>query len=86
MNKIEDFRRGDFVMSVRHGHKGRISGFSRLTNEDAAWVECQSIPLTIEDIQGRFVDILCHGGGAVVVPEASCAHIPAIKYFVNLYA
>lgn len=78
---------GDSVVSSRHGHTGRVYGFEHLTDEDQGWIDMQSIPLTPEDIQGRFVRILCNGGGgAVSVPERSCHIIDPIEDFQHMYA
>jgi hypothetical protein len=77
----KEIQHGDYVRSSRHGHEGRVYGFQKLTNDDADWVACQNIPLTIENLQERFVNILVHKGGAVMVPESSCEVIPTIKDF-----
>ena len=76
---------GDYVTSSRFGHTGRAYKFRLLTNEDAEWVAEQSIPLTIENLQERFVSILCHKGGAVLVPESSLTKIDPIEDFEHPY-
>ncbi len=72
---------GDYVETDRHGYTGRAYKFEHLTNDDAEWVAAQNIPLTIENIQERFVSILVHKGGAVLVPESSCTKIDPIDGF-----
>jgi hypothetical protein len=72
---------GDYVQTDRHGYRGRVYKFERLTNADQAWVDGQSLKVTIEDIQGEWVGILVHDGGAVLTPIASCRKIPTIKDF-----
>ena len=79
-------KKGDFVKSNRHGHTGRVYDFERLTDADQDWVDMQTIPLTVEDLQGRFIRILIHDGGAVSVPESSCTKIKPIKEFWHPYA
>lgn len=82
---MEQINHGDYVTSSRHGHTGRAYKFEMLTNDDADWVAGLNIPLTIEDMQGRMVGILCDKGGAVSVPESSCKVIPAIDDFSHPY-
>ena len=77
---------GDYVESDRHGHQGRVYKFEMLTNSDASWLAGLSVPITIEETQEPMICILCHDGGAVSVPAASCSIIPDIKDFTHLYA
>ena len=80
---INGTRHGDYVTSAKHGYSGRAYKFSFLTNKDAEWVAAQNTPLTIEEIRGRFVSILIHEGGAVMVPESSITIIDPIKDFAH---
>ncbi len=79
----DDIIMGDFVRSTRHNHTGRVYHFRRLTNEDSDWVKAQEIPVTIEEIQGCWLGILCHKGGSVLVPYDTCTKIPPIEGFSN---
>lgn len=72
---------GDYVATSRHGYRGRVYKFERLTNASQEWVDAQSIRPTIEEIQGEWVGILTDGGGAVLTPISACWKIPPIEGF-----
>ena len=80
MNTIEH---GSYVECTRHGYKGRVYGFKR--NPSYIWMKSQEIPVTQEQMDGLWVNILGNGGGAVCMPLDSVIKIEPFK-FNNPYA
>lgn len=59
---------GDWVVCERHGYEGRVYAIHHECPENEAWIRGQTIPVTTEQRRGRWASVLCHGGGAVVMP------------------
>ena len=74
------FKTGDFVVSDRHGHKGRVTSFDFRHGESEEWLDIQEPPLTEEERKGLWVHILCDGSGSVVVPAESCHKVEPFPY------
>lgn len=80
---------GDYVQTSRRGIRGRAYKIGRLT-EGADWIRGLTIPVTLEQIIGDWVGILCDDptgkghGGAILAPIDTCVKIPPIKGFYHI--
>ena len=78
-----DVRLGDYVVADTHGNKGRVfridHSFST-TGESEQWFQCQSPKLDEATRSEHWISILCHEGGAVLVPESGVTLIPAFEF------
>jgi hypothetical protein len=59
---------GDWVQAENYGYIGRVTEIHHWCPEGPAWIQGQSIPVTEEQVNGRWVSILIQGGGAAVQP------------------
>ena len=73
----DPIRKGAWVSTDRYGHVGRVTAVHVQCPESESWIARQVPPISDKDRDGRWVSILCHGGGSVAVPIASVATIPA---------
>lgn len=73
MAKENEARLGDFVTTNKHGHRGRVymihHNFGE-TGESMDWFRAQVRALEESMLKERWISILCHEGGAVLVPES----------------
>lgn len=86
---------GSYVRSARHGHIGRVTDIDlsfaftgeagRHDDDGEGWLAGQTIPVSEEQRQGRWISILVHNGGAVLVPVDSVEVIEPFP-FVNDFA
>lgn len=76
---------GAYVVSSNHGHAGRVTDIKFLNAEDLEWVKGLEITPTAEQLKGAWVDILCNGGGAVMVPADTLTEVVGMD-FENPYA
>lgn len=77
---------GDYVRSKRYGQVGRVHKFRTLGPEDAMWVKVQNPPLTEKEKEERFVGVLIHKSGSILIPESACEPIDPIVDFEHPYA
>ena len=59
---------GDWVKSLQYGHVGRVFKVHHWCPQDEAWIAIQSISVTDEQREERWVSILVDKGGSVVQP------------------
>lgn len=83
MANMGDIRLGDYVAADTHGVKGRVfridQSFST-TGADEHWFQSQSPKLDEATRSERWINILCQGAGAVLVPESRVTLIPAFEF------
>ena len=75
-------RKGDYVKTSRHGHKGRVLSVQGMPNTAAnvAWWDLQEIPVTEEERSGLWVSILCYDGGSVSTPLSCVSKIKPLCF------
>lgn len=76
----KDLFLGQYVRTTRHGYTGRVVQRHYSCPETADWIASQSLPLTPEQVDGPWVSILVHDGGAIVTPEDSVEVIPRFVF------
>jgi len=77
---------GDYVVTERHGHRGRVTAVHHSCTGGAAWLSVQS-DLTDDERKGRgvWLSVLVHGGGAVEVPARDARRVDPFP-FENIWA
>lgn len=73
MAKADTVRLGDFVTTKRHDHLGRVYMIHHSfkdTRESMDWFHGLVPALEESTLTERWISILAHGGGAVLVPES----------------
>ena len=86
--RIKKIRLGDYVETEFHGYKGRVTGIAQCfddTNETNSWFIRQEPSYDKEAKMERWISILCHNGGAVLVAESRVNQIGKFD-FKNPYA
>lgn len=64
---------GEYVRTKKHGHRGRVKAIYPLfseTGESQEWLNAQRVPVTEEELNGRWYGVLCKDGGSVLVSES----------------
>lgn len=86
-NRVTDIRLGDYVETVFHKHRGRVTDISEWCDagNTNAWFRAQNPPYDKAQKMERWVTILVHEGGSVCVAESRAA-ITSKFDFVNPYA
>ena len=76
--RTKHIRLGDYVETEFHGHKGRVTGIAQYfgdTNESDVWFTHQEPAYQPEQKMERWISILCHNGGSVMVAESRVKQI-----------
>lgn len=81
MNK---YQIGDYVVTKKHGHKGRIAEIHGKCPESQVWVMTQDIPVTQEELEGIWYSVLCEPSGSVCVSESDITKIDPFP-FTNMW-
>lgn len=86
-NRVTDIRLGDYVETIFHKHRGRVTDISEWCDAGNSnhWFRMQTPPYDKAQKMERWITILVHGGGSVCVAE-SRATITSKFDFVNPYA
>ncbi len=74
---------GDYIQTTQHGYLGRVYKTHYGCPQDRAWINQQSIPVTEEQMDEKWVSVLVHGGGAIVTWASDCTVIGPIVNFVS---
>ena len=89
MAEKNEVRLGDFVTTKKHGHRGRVFMIHhnfKETGESMDWFRGLVPALEEATLTERWISILCHGGGAVQVPESDVEAWKAPFEFDNPWA
>ena len=87
-NQVKHIRLGDYVETTVHGHKGRVSGIAGIfgdTGETNSWLSRQQPAYDKAQKFERWISILCHDRGSVMVAESRVKIIEKFD-FSNPYA
>jgi len=86
-NRVTDVRIGDYVETVFHKHRGRVTNISEWCDagNSNAWFRMQNPPYDKAQKMERWISILCDGSGSVCVAESRVGIIPKFD-FSNPYA
>ena len=77
MNK---YNIGDYVITKKHGNKGRISDIHARCPQPPYWIEGQTVPVTEQELQGLWYSVLCHPSGSVCVSESDIEKIDPFPF------
>lgn len=71
---------GDYVTTTKHGYIGRVYIVDHRCPESEGWIAGQSIPVTDDERNERWVSILTHPAGAIVTPMSDCTLIEPFEF------
>jgi len=77
--------KGDYVRSTNHDHEGLITDLATFEVNDLEWLQAQTIQATADQKNGIWVNILCDGGGAALVPLDTVSIIPMPDSFYDTH-
>ena len=73
------FNVGDDVITLGHGHRGKISRMYNTCPQSNDWLSIQSIPVKAESIRKPWYSVACEPAGKVCVAESD------LKRDINIF-